>query len=348
MKRIHILLIAVITAADLTACGVDGASAAETEPAHSEMLAVTETETTYETETETACRTEPETTYETETEAASQTEPEIEPETEIIHVESLTLSAYEATLAIGESFMPIVTMAPADAADLTEIWWSSDAAVAVVDIYGNITAVGEGECTVTVLSADNKDVFAVFNVTVSPPPETEPKTVAGVTYIDGILVVNKSYPLPEDYNPGEDPEASAALYAMFAAAAEDGCNMYVVSGFRSYETQAWLYNSYVQRDGIAAADRYSARPGYSEHQTGLAFDINDTSDLFASTREARWLAENAYKYGFILRYPEGKEHITGYMFEPWHYRYVGIENARRIYESGLTIEEYLGITSSYS
>lgn len=123
--------------------------------------------------------------------------------------------------------------------------------------------------------------------------------------------------------------------------------MWVCSGFRSYTVQKNLYNSYVRRDGAENADRYSARPGHSEHQTGLAFDINYADDRFKGTPEASWLAENAYKYGFILRYPEGKEPITGYMFEPWHYRYVGVENAAKIYASGLTLEEYFGITSAY-
>ena len=108
-----------------------------------------------------------------------------------------------------------------------------------------------------------------------------------------------------------------------------------------------LYNNYVKRDGAQNADRYSARPGYSEHQTGLAFDINYADSRFEGTDQAIWLAENAYKYGFILRYPEGKEHITGYMYEPWHYRYIGVENAAKIFASGLTLEEYYGLTSVY-
>ncbi len=337
MKRISALMLAALAVMSLAACGRsrdDGAVSGGTDT-------VRESSDTL-----------PETVPETETVRVTETEPVTEPP--VIHVESLTLSAYEATLAVGESFMPIVAMAPADAADLTEIWYSSNTVVAEVDMYGNITARSAGTCTVTVLSADNNAACADFAVTVTPPPETDPpvkaapKAASGVTYIDGILIANKSYPLPEDYNPGEDPEALAALYRMFDAAAADGCSMHIDSGFRSYATQTWLYNSYVQRDGVSEADRYSARPGYSEHQSGLAFDINDTSSAFASTPEAYWLAKNAYKYGFILRYPEGKESITGYMFEPWHYRYVGVEKAKLIYDSGLTLEEYLGITSFYS
>ena len=238
--------------------------------------------------------------------------------------------------------MPIVTMSPVNASNKAEKWESSNTAVATVNNYGNITAKSAGSCVVTVTSVDNPDIKAEFKVTVNEPVKVE------MTYMDGILIVNKTYPLPQNYNPGVNPEAKAALDKMFAAAkAEQNLKMWVCSGFRSYTVQKSLYNSYVRRDGAKAADRYSARPGYSEHQTGLAFDINYADYRFKNTAEAKWLAANAYKYGFILRYPEGKESITGYMYEPWHYRYVGVESAKKIFDSGLTLEEYFGITSSY-
>ncbi len=268
--------------------------------------------------------------------------PEPEPEPVKIGVESMKLSAYEREFEVGTSFMPIVTMYPSNATDKSEIWQSSNTSVATVNAHGNITAVGEGECTVTVTSADNKEVSSSFKVSAKNPKVIEPK------YIDGILIANKSYPLPKNYNPGVNPEAKAALDQMFAAAASEGLSMRVASGFRSYSTQQQLYNNYVKRDGVAAADRYSARPGYSEHQTGLAFDINKASSSFTGTPECNWLAANAYKYGFILRYPEGKENITGYMYESWHYRYIGVEKAEKIYNSGLTLEEYYGFTSVYA
>lgn len=233
-------------------------------------------------------------------------------------------------------------MSPANASNKAEKWESSNTAVATVNNYGNITAKSAGSCVVTVTSVDNPDIKAEFKVTVNEPVKVE------MTYMDGILIVNKTYPLPQNYNPGVNPEAKAALDKMFAAAkAEQNLKMWVCSGFRSYTVQKSLYNSYVRRDGAKAADRYSARPGYSEHQTGLAFDINYADYRFKNTTEAKWLAANAYKYGFILRYPEGKESITGYMYEPWHYRYVGVESAKKIFDSGLTLEEYFGITSSY-
>ncbi len=280
-----------------------------------------------------------------ETEVSSEAVVSVRPE--IVHVDGIKLSAYERTLTVGDRFMPIVTMSPKNASNKAEKWETSDAGIAVVNNYGNITAKKEGTCTVTVTSVDNPEIKAEFKVTVKAQEKIE------ITYIDGILIANKTYPLPSDYNPGENTEARAALNKMFADAKAEGkakkidLNMWVCSGFRSYTVQKNLYNSYVSRDGVKNADRYSARPGYSEHQTGLAFDINYADSRFTGTAQAVWLAENAHKYGFILRYPEGKESVTGYMYEPWHYRYIGVENAEKIYASGLTLEEYFGITSAY-
>ena len=175
----------------------------------------------------------------------------------------------------------------------------------------------------------------------------------GVTYIVNpygyTLIANKTYSLPADYAPGDlTPECSEAFREMAAAAARDGVNLYVVSGYRSYSLQSSLYQRYAAKDGYAAADTYSARPGHSEHQTGLAMDLNSLSSSFAYTKEGKWLAANAHKYGFIIRYPYNKQSVTGYIYEPWHVRYLGTEVAKAVYFSGLTLEEYLGITSVYS
>ena len=124
---------------------------------------------------------------------------------------------------------------------------------------------------------------------------------------------------------------------------KEGLNMTVSSSYRSYWTQVYLYNSYVTRDGKAAADRYSSRPGHSEHQTGLTMDVqaHGTGILeFYKYKEFTWMKNNSYKYGFIIRYPEGKEHITGYKYEPWHYRFVGKDAAKVIYDENITFEEY--------
>ncbi len=164
------------------------------------------------------------------------------------------------------------------------------------------------------------------------------------------MIANKKYPLPKDYNPGEDVEARVAFGEMAAAARKAGYELTAFSTFRSFDYQTSLYNRYVERDGKANADRYSARPGYSEHQTGLAFDIGEVNreDLwltseFGESEAGKWLVGNAHNYGFILRYPQGKEHITGYMYESWHFRYLGIPLATEVYESGVTLEEFLGI-----
>ena len=120
--------------------------------------------------------------------------------------------------------------------------------------------------------------------TEEPAPAIEITQVEGRTYINGILVANKTYSLPADYDPGIDPTASAALTQMQMAAAAEDVELFVVSGYRSYSYQQTLYNNSVARDGKAAADRYSARPGYSEHQTGLAFDLNSLEEAFGETR----------------------------------------------------------------
>lgn len=179
------------------------------------------------------------------------------------------------------------------------------------------------------------------------------------------VIVNKKRNLPENYVPEDltaltdiptvlsNPEvnqlrkaAYEALKELFDAAKEEGYELHARSGYRSYYTQASLYTSYVENYGKAAADKYSAKPGQSEHQTGLSMDITceainyklDTT--FGETEEGKWVAENAHRYGFIIRYPKGKEDITGYAYEPWHIRYLGVELAEKIYESGLTLEEY--------
>ena len=160
---------------------------------------------------------------------------------------------------------------------------------------------------------------------------------------DEIVVANKHYPMSKDYYPGENATAKAAFLKLIAQMKEEG---YAISdnysGFRSYATQAQLYQSYVNQEGQAAADRYSARPGYSEHQTGLAFDVIGTDgQLVEDSSAAQWLLDHAPDYGFVVRYPRGKESVTGYMHEEWHLRYIGKE-AKDIAASGLTLEEYYG------
>ena len=126
-------------------------------------------------------------------------------------------------------------------------------------------------------------------------------------------------------------------------ASKNNLNIVAISGFRSFEYQDNLYNKYVKVDGLEKADKYSARAGYSEHQTGLAIDISNGKKTymdFENTKEFNWMQKNSYKYGFILRYPKGKENITGYIYESWHYRYVGIKIALYIKKHNITYDEY--------
>ena len=184
-----------------------------------------------------------------------------------------------------------------------------------------------------------------------PPAGTyEPNQVlpTAPTYIQGILVANKHYPLPSTYAPGESKEAREAFNKMQAAARLEGFELVAFSTYRSYDYQKTLYEKYVEKDGQEAADRYSARPGFSEHQSGLAFDIGEknfeqhwASSTFGDTPAGMWIANHAHEYGFILRYPLGKEEITGYMHESWHFRFVGVGPAQDMYLNEKTLEEYL-------
>lgn len=183
----------------------------------------------------------------------------------------------------------------------------------------------------------------------SPASYAAPSTKTPGTYVKGILVVNKRHRLPSSYNPGENKQARKAVNAMIAKAKKANIRLTAFSTFRSYDRQRVLYNNYVASHGKKQADRFSARPGYSEHQTGLAFDIGGANskhwaeDSFANTKESKWLAKHAHEFGFIIRYPKGKEKVTGYQYEPWHLKYLGSTNAKKVNKSGKTLEEYLNI-----
>lgn len=187
--------------------------------------------------------------------------------------------------------------------------------------------------------------------TPAPAPEYsgshKMEVIDGITYFDGVMIANKTYTLPASYNPGVQPEAMDAFYDMQAAAAADGISLWILSSFRSYEDQDVIYNRYVAQDGRDAADTYSSRPGHSDHQTGYTFDLNSLEQDFQYDPAGQWLDKNCYKYGFIIRYPKGKESSTGYMYEPWHVRYIGVDLATKVTQSGLSLEEYFGITSQY-
>lgn len=139
-----------------------------------------------------------------------------------------------------------------------------------------------------------------------------------------------------------DSVASKNIEDLFREAKKEGINLIGTSAYRSYESQKKIYKQNVNIRGKEEAKKYAALPGQSEHQTGLSIDITNEERWFhESTKEATWLADNAHRFGFILRYPKGKEHITGYNPEPWHVRYVGKEVAKEIYSEGITLEEYI-------
>lgn len=210
------------------------------------------------------------------------------------------------------------------------------------------------------------------SLTISPDQKLQkPKNPDQFTDIienpyDILALVNKQYALPDGYEPfdltvpdirfpfdEDDPKkqlrnvAAEALEEMFKQADDDGIELYAQSGFRSFQRQEAIFAANVERDGEEKANTYSARPGESEHQTGLVMDVTSRTIgfrlevEFGETAEGQWVEQNAHNYGFIIRYPEGKESITEYQYEPWHLRYVGTKAAKEITENNLTLEEYL-------
>ena len=202
-----------------------------------------------------------------------------------------------------------------------------------------------------------EQIITYVNIGLDNPYYTNTKPADNLN--TNLLLVNKYNYLTEDYVPSNlenisttyarsgmqlVKEAKEAFETLSENAKKDGMNVIAMSSYRSYDYQVNLYNNYVAQDGKEAADKYSARPGYSEHQTGLAVDVYNL-DLpytsFEETKEFTWMQENAYKYGFILRFPKDKVDITGYQYESWHYRYVGKKVAKEIKDNNLTLEEYI-------
>ena len=269
----------------------------------------------------------------------------------------IEVSEKEVTLAVNDDYDPnhyLVSVKDPVDGDLPQsdekkrgAYWLSD----------DVDMSTEGDYTLTVLAMDQAENEAQETIKIhvtshrnslpaahsytggydsgADPYDCEPY------YVNGILLVNKKHPLPPSFG-GLDATAATALGELQAAALLDGFSLPTLSGYRSYEYQGTLYNNYVAIDGQEIADTYSARPGFSEHQSGMAFDVGAIDNNFGNTEAGIWLREHCHEYGFILRYPQGKEHITGYMYEPWHIRYVGVGSAREIHQRGITLEEYLG------
>lgn len=218
------------------------------------------------------------------------------------------------------------------------------AEVTATDAYNNkeskkFTVVVKAEEKAAIASVDNEQK-------VSGTSQSSSNSAVKPYYKNGILIVNKKHPVPPGFGGGVNQTALAAVNRMISDMKAEGLSVdSTTSNYRSYSYQSTLYQNYVSAYGQASADTFSARPGYSEHQTGLAFDLREPGggSLLTNSKATRWVAKNAHKYGLIVRYQSGKEWITGYQAEPWHVRYVG-DIATSVYNSGLSLEEYLGVS----
>ena len=292
------------------------------------------------------------------------------------NIEQISFAQESVVIAPGATYKPVLYGATkkGDQLDLTGTqgvaYTSSDPDVLTVSEDGTISVAAKAPTGSSVnVTAAYGEWQAQMTFKVKYSLEDTVRMVNGrpmVTNMDDpVVVVNKKRELAEDYVPSDlvEPdvpfsfnekhekrfmraEAAAALEQLFALAEQDGIQLQAVSGYRSYATQRSIYNYNVSRDGEEKANQFSAKPGQSEHQTGLAMDLSYPGDphpleqSFADTEAGKWLADNAHRAGFIIRYPKGKEDITGYAYEPWHVRYVGVEIAKEIYEKGLTLEEW--------
>jgi len=283
------------------------------------------------------------------------------------------------TLVVKDTVSPVITgckdlemIAYEEVPDLLEGISATDNSLEeiTVNALGEYSAEVAGEYTISYFAVDssgnstseNVKLIVRENKNVKISKTSKGNTIKnyyGVTYIDDVVVVNKTYSLPSNFAPNNLESINGyvrvvdyvkdAFLEMTSDSASLGLNIYASSGYRSYSDQNYIYNNYVSFDGQTNADTYSARAGHSEHQTGLAIDVNTVDSSFENTSESNWLKDNCYRYGFIIRYPKGKDSITGYMYEPWHIRYVGKELATILYNRGdwITMEEYYGIDSKY-
>lgn len=259
--------------------------------------------------------------------------------------DSIQLSKSDVELEVGKSLKVEATVLPQEAVNKDLTWTSTNENIATVTQDGTITAINEGNCQINVSTIEEPVITNQINVNVKSISKVNYYTynTSELTYVNGILLVNKNHPVPSDYAPGLQEDAYNAFLELSKDAAAVGFDIQILSGYRSYKTQDKLYNNYVSVYGQAEADTFSARPGTSEHQTGLAMDVGWIDDTYGETPSGIWLAKNCYKYGFIIRYPKGKENVTGYKYEPWHIRYLGKDVAEAVYNSGLCLEEYLGV-----
>ena len=264
----------------------------------------------------------------------------VRPQKPVVYTNTISLNGPNLVYT-GESFDYTYEISHRNAERASVLWQISGNAGTLTE-DGKFTAEKAGIVTLSVSDISNglTDTLTVHVV-------DSPEDVDFVVEVNGIPIANKTYPVPADYHPGLLSETYDAFLELKQAALSDGIEINFMSGFRSYEEQMEVYKNWNEVYPDGEADRISARPGHSEHQLGLAIDVNSIEFSFADTPEGIWLAENCYKFGFIIRYKEGTEPITGYMYEPWHIRYLGKELAEEVHFSGLTLEEYLGIDSWY-
>ncbi len=245
-------------------------------------------------------------------------------------------------------------------ADPIEVQDLSDVTVSIDESDLDINKVGSYILTATATDASDNSASVTFEVIIKDKPVAKPTTpptnntankpsskyphALKATYRNGHVIVNKKYGLPENFATGENPEAAGKVKQLIAQMKQLGLRVdSSYAGYRTFDHQKYLYENAIKNHGQAYADKSSAVPGHSEHQTGLTFDLRAPSGaLLTSEPEIAWVRENAHKYGFVVRYPEGKTHITGYKYEPWHLRYMG-SDAEPIYQSGKTLEEYFNI-----
>lgn len=285
---------------------------------------------------------------------------------------TVTLIVKDTTSPIIEGFKDIELLAFEEVPNLLEGITVKDNSLEDIKATteGNYDIEKVGEYTLSYLAEDSsgnktKEEFKLIvkenpNIKITKTSKGNTlKYYYGITYIDGNIIANKTYSLPSNFAPNNLVSINGYIKVVdyvktaFTELVSDsnsiGLNIYASSGYRSYSDQKYIYNNYVSWDGQVNADTYSARAGHSEHQTGLAIDVNTVDSSFDGTDESNWLKDNCHKYGFIIRYPKGKDNITGYMYEPWHIRYVGKDLASTLYNDGnwITMEEYYGIDSKY-
>lgn len=200
---------------------------------------------------------------------------------------------------------------------------------------------GGGSLVVKGCFDDIDCTYGSVDIAVTPPERVD----NGVTTVGGVVIANKAIKLPPEYGTWlSDGEVSDEAYSALLEMNSQSSHKYsIISAYRSYYSQKRIFNGWVDMYGFEYASTVSSQAGHSEHQTGLTMDLDSLDESYGDTPEGIWLAQNCYKYGFIIRYPKGKENITGYSYEPWHIRYLGKSTAKLVYSSGLTLEEFLNV-----